>query len=110
MREYSGGDDPAFERITFGQAIAWVTGLVLLPGPGGLHQAQRGVQCIAAGVIGQTLHQGLAGRQAQAQAGLTSLQRPQKRTAGQQAFRRLFGLVVAFVRGVASSSRASRPG
>jgi hypothetical protein len=50
-----------------------VSGFVLLLRPSRLHQAQGGIECITARVIGQAAQQCVAGHQAQAQAGLAAL-------------------------------------
>ena len=56
-----GGDDPPLQRITRRQAVLRVSGFVLLLRPGRLHQAQGGIQRVAAGVVGQAPQQGVAG-------------------------------------------------
>ena len=47
----SSRDNPPFQRVARWQAVLRVTGCVLLLRPGRLHQAQGGIECVAAGVI-----------------------------------------------------------
>ena len=79
----SSRDDPPLQRILRRQAVLRVPRFVLLLRPRRLHQAQGGIQGVAAGVIGEKPQHGVAGHQAQAQVGLAALQRTQRFAPGQ---------------------------
>jgi hypothetical protein len=78
--------------------------------PGGLHQAQHGVQPVSGRVGDQAVALGVAGAQAQPEAGASLLQRVEQVLAGRSVARASGCAVVALVRAAPISSRASRPG
>ena len=85
----SRADDPAFQRIeVLGQAVAR---RAMPMGPGRLHQAEHGVEAVAAGIVHQRVTLRVGELQAQAQPGAAVLQRAEQVLARDQAVGRLLG-------------------